>query len=39
MAKEDKETVAQINDSWKNKKTLPLKFAEDLINILNFECA
>jgi hypothetical protein len=39
FAKEDKGTSEQINDSWKNKKTLPVKFAEDIINILNFECA
>jgi len=39
QAKEDKEMITQINEAWKNKKTLPVKFAEDLINILNFECA
>lgn len=39
QAKEDKSTITQINDAWKSKKTLPVKFAEDLINILNFECA
>jgi hypothetical protein len=39
FAKEDKGTSEQISDSWKSKKTLPVKFAEDLINILNFECA
>ncbi len=39
QAKEGKEMVGQINESWKSKKTLPIRFAEDLINILNFECA
>jgi hypothetical protein len=38
-AKEEKEMINQINELWKSKKTLPIKFAEDLINILNFECA
>ena len=38
-AKEDKSTANQISGSWKDKKTLPIKFAEDVINILNFECA
>jgi hypothetical protein len=39
FAKEDKDMVQQITNTWKDKKTLPLKFAEDVINILNFECA
>ncbi|MGA3020756.1 MAG: hypothetical protein ABSD68_02290 [Candidatus Micrarchaeales archaeon] len=39
FAKEDKETVQQISSTWKDKKTLPIRFAEDVINILNFECA
>lgn len=39
FAKEDKSTTNQISSSWKEKKTLPIKFAEDVINILNFECA
>lgn len=39
FAKEEKAVIEQINESWKNKKTLPVKFAEDIINILNFECA
>jgi hypothetical protein len=39
FAKEDKEMVQQINNTWKDKKTLPIRFAEDVINILNFECA
>jgi len=39
FAKEDKEMSQQISDTWKSKKTLPVKFAEDVINILNFECA
>lgn len=39
FAKEDKDMVKQINETWSSKKTLPVKFAEDVINILNFECA
>ena len=39
FAKEDKGMATQISGSWKDKKTLPIKFAEDVINILNFECA
>ncbi len=39
FAKEEKALIEQINESWKGKKTLPVKFAEDIINILNFECA
>jgi len=39
FAKEEKAMLEQISDSWKSKKTLPMKFAEDVINILNFECA
>ncbi len=37
-SKENKKDVEEINTTWKNKKTLPLKFAEDVINLLNFEC-
>jgi hypothetical protein len=39
FAKEEKAAIDQINEAWKSKKTLPVKFAEDIINILNFECA
>lgn len=39
FAKEDKEMAQQISETWSKKKTLPVKFAEDVINILNFECA
>lgn len=39
FAKEEKALITQINETWKSKKTLPVKFAEDIINILNFECA
>lgn len=39
FANEDKKSSAEIDDSWKNKKTLPTKFAEDVINVVNFECA
>lgn len=37
-AKENKEESKNIESTWKTKKTLPLKFAEDVINLLNFEC-
>lgn len=38
VAKEAKKDADDIDATWKNKKTLPLKFAEDVINLLNFEC-
>ena len=37
-AKESKKDSDEISSTWKNKKTLPLNFAEDIINLLNFEC-
>ncbi|MDE1822859.1 MAG: hypothetical protein KGH50_00875 [Candidatus Micrarchaeota archaeon] len=37
-AKESKKDAEDIESTWKSKKTLPLKFAEDVINMLNFEC-
>ncbi len=39
MAKESKKDCEEIAQKWKEAKTLPLKFAEDVINMLNFECA
>jgi hypothetical protein len=38
ISKENKKDAEEIESTWKNKKTLPIKFAEDVINILNFEC-
>jgi hypothetical protein len=38
ITKESKKEAEEIENTWKNKKTLPLKIAEDVINILNFEC-
>ena len=38
MAKESKKDTDDILSTWNGKKTLPLKFAEDVINLLNFEC-
>ena len=38
-AKESKTDADEIAQKWKDDKTLPLKFAEDVINMLNFECA
>ena len=38
-AKESKKDAEEIEKKWKDAKTLPLKFAEDVINMLNFECA
>jgi len=38
ISKEAKKDIDDISDTWKNKKTLPLQFAENLINLLNFEC-
>ena len=37
-SKESKKEAEDIEKSWKEKKTLPLQYAEDIINILNFEC-
>jgi hypothetical protein len=39
LAKESKKESEEIEKKWKDEKTLPLKFAEDVINMLNFECA
>jgi len=38
LAKETKARAKEIADTWQNKKTLPVDFAEDVINLLNFEC-
>lgn len=38
ISKEDKKSVEEIENAWKSKKTLPLSFAENIINLLNFEC-
>ncbi|MDE1845925.1 MAG: hypothetical protein KGH53_01425 [Candidatus Micrarchaeota archaeon] len=38
MSKETRKDADEIMNVWKTKKTLPLKFAEDVINLLNFEC-
>jgi len=38
MAKEDKKRADEIAQTWKEKKTIPIDFAEDVINLLNFEC-
>ena len=38
LAKETKKDAEEIDTTWKNKKTLPIKFAEDVINLVNFEC-
>jgi hypothetical protein len=37
-SKESADALKDIQDVWKSKKTLPLDFAENVINILNFEC-
>jgi hypothetical protein len=37
-SKENKKDADEISSTWKDKKTLPLRFAEDVINLLNFEC-
>jgi hypothetical protein len=36
--KENKSAAEEIDKTWKDKKTLPTAFAEDVINFLNFEC-
>lgn len=38
LSKENKKDSDEIADTWKSKKTLPVRFAEDVINMLNFEC-
>ena len=38
LSKESKKDADDIKDTWESKKTLPIRFAEDIINILNFEC-
>lgn len=38
MSKEVQKDADEIQKTWTSKQTLPLKFAEDVINILNFEC-
>ena len=38
IAKEGKKEAEEIESVWKSKKTLPIKIAEDVINLLNFEC-
>ena len=37
-AKENKGSADEIQKTWSGKKTLPTAFAEDIINLLNFEC-
>jgi hypothetical protein len=38
VSKESKKDADEIVSMWKEKKTLPINFAEDVINMLNFEC-
>lgn len=38
MSKETKKMIDEVTKMWKDKKTLPIQFAEDVINLLNFEC-
>ncbi len=38
VSKESKKDADDIVSMWKEKKTLPINFAEDVINMLNFEC-
>ncbi len=38
LSKETKKDADDIKSTWDAKKTLPIRFAEDIINILNFEC-
>ena len=37
-SKEEKALVDEVQKTWETKKTLPLKFAEDVLNIITFEC-
>ncbi|MDE1860885.1 MAG: hypothetical protein KGH72_04175 [Candidatus Micrarchaeota archaeon] len=38
LSRENKKDSDEIESTWKSKKTLPIRFAEDIINMLNFEC-
>jgi len=38
QAKEEKKVVANIEKEWKEKKRLPIEFAETVINTINFVC-
>ena len=38
LSKESKKEADDIATVWKSKKTLPIAFAENVINLLNFEC-
>jgi hypothetical protein len=37
-SKEEKATAEDVQKTWNTKHTLPLKFAEDVLNIITFEC-
>jgi hypothetical protein len=37
-SKEEKAIADEVQKTWEAKKTLPLKFAEDVLNIITFEC-
>ncbi len=37
-SKEEKDLADEVQKTWETKKTLPLKFAEDVLNIITFEC-
>ncbi len=39
VSKESKKDTDDITNTWKNKKTLPIQYAENIINLLNFECS
>ncbi|MGC8662257.1 MAG: hypothetical protein ACP5RT_00505 [Candidatus Micrarchaeia archaeon] len=39
FSKEEKKSIDEINKFWGNQKTLPVSFAENIINLLNFECS
>ncbi|MGC8538487.1 MAG: hypothetical protein ACP5MK_01300 [Candidatus Micrarchaeia archaeon] len=38
ISKEEKKDIDEIEQVWKAKKTLPIPFAENVVNLLNFEC-
>ena len=37
-SKEEKKEIEEIKSAWDKNKTLPTGFAENVINVLNFEC-
>ncbi|MCL5674992.1 MAG: hypothetical protein M1611_00060 [Candidatus Marsarchaeota archaeon] len=39
ISRESKTDLEGIRQEWATKKTLPLKFAEDIVNVINMQCS